>query len=193
MPSQDVLDGLSPCLSLQERQAVKILMILTAFVSFNQTNCKMGGSLVRYNGLRKPGQNMGWGMARAEGAVGLGLGRRGEWGLYVATNESSKLVPHIFVFHLVHCLKTWPRLGVGDGQGCRGDGVGQGAGMWSIDSTDHQKPGESCWRERRGMGYGIIWRMGAEENKDGRFGINMERVADVQWWKGALSKFEVFP
>ena len=81
MPSQDVLDGLSPCLSLQERQAVKILMILTAFVSFNQTNCKMGGSLVRYNGLRKPGQNMGWGMARGEGGSRFGVGQERRMGL----------------------------------------------------------------------------------------------------------------
>ena len=46
--------------------------------------------------------------------------------------------------------KTWPGLGVGEGQGCRGEGVGQGPGMWSIDSIDHQKPGESCWGERGG-------------------------------------------
>ena len=39
---------------------------------------------------------------------------------------------------------TWPGLGLGEGQGCRGEGVGQGAGAGSIDSMDHQKPGESC-------------------------------------------------
>ena len=43
----------------------------------------MGGSLVRYNGLRKPGQNMGWGMARAEGAVCLGGGAGEENGAYM--------------------------------------------------------------------------------------------------------------
>ena len=41
-------------------------------------------------------------------------------------------------------VKTWPVFGVGDGHGWRGDGVGQGAGAGSIDSIDHQKPGESC-------------------------------------------------
>ena len=41
-------------------------------------------------------------------------------------------------------VKTWPVFGVGDGHGWRGDGVGQGAGAGSIDSMDHQKPGESC-------------------------------------------------
>ena len=51
---------------------------------------------------------------------------------------------------------TWPGLGLGEGQGWRGEGVGQGAGAGSIDSMDHQKPGESCWGERRGRD-GIIW------------------------------------
>ena len=90
---------------------------------------------MRYDGLRKPGQNMGWRMTRAEGAVVLEVGQEnGEWG-----------VPPFFGFPFgILFEKTWPRFGVGDGQGCRGDGVGQGAGMWSIDSTDHQKPGESC-------------------------------------------------
>ena len=84
-----------------------------------------------------------------------------------------------FLYHLLF-EKTWPILGVGDGQGCRGEGVGQGAGAGSIDSIDHQKPGESCWRERGGNG---VWcylekELRLEEgNEDGRYGVVMERVS----------------
>ena len=92
-----------------------------------------------------------------------------------------------FLYHLLF-EKTWPILGVGDGQGCRGEGVGQGAGAGSIDSIDHQKPGpESCWRERGGNGVWcyLEWELRLEEgnkdgrywNEDGRCGIVMEKVS----------------
>ena len=81
--------------------------------------------------------------------------------------------------------KTWPGLGVGEGQGCRGEGVGQGPGMWSMDSIDHQKPGESCWGERRGWGV-VLFGVGAEGGRIvrivrigiGIIGISMEHAGD---------------
>ena len=60
-------------------------------------------------------------------------------------------------------------MGVGEGQGCRGEGVGQGPGMWSIDSIDHQKPGESCWGERGGRDV-VLFGVGAE---GGRIGLGL--------------------
>ena len=116
-----------------------------------------------------------------------GVGGRAVESGFIAPIGFSKLVPFIFLWHLLF-EKTWPILGVGDGQGCRGEGVGQGAGAGSIDSIDHQKPGpESCWRERGGNG---VWcylelelrleegnKDGRYWNEDGRCGIVMEKVS----------------
>ena len=133
--------------------------MLAAFGSFIQTDCSSGGSRVSHQNMffftfLKPQEWVGFFLFKkimfwwdtlwftgmpsfvnlAENrSKGKGFGIGQESLVFVKTVE-----------------KTWPGLGVGEGQGCRGEGVGQGPGMWSIDSIDHQKPGESCWGERGG-------------------------------------------
>ena len=68
-----------------------------------------------------------------------------------------------------------------------GMGLGRGRGCGPLIPLTTKNQGSPA--EEREGGWGMVsfgeWelrrmRMGAEENKDGRFGINMERVADVK-------------